>query len=61
MAYRTIDWHCVKWLLSPIGASIEKVRHMNNDSFSLKVWLGKVNVDIEPGFYDLWGHFIVPC
>jgi len=29
--------------------------------FRHEVWLGKVQVENEPGFHDLWGHLLLPA
>jgi len=50
-----------KWLLSEIGASIEKMCNMKNASFFLNFRKRKLHVEISPDFYDFCGHLKVSC
>jgi len=42
-------------------ASMEKMCQMKSDSIVQKVWLGRLHVETEPGFRDLWRHFMLHC
>jgi len=50
-----------KWLLSEIGASIEKICQMKNASFFLNLIKRKSQVEISPDLYDLCGHLKLSC
>jgi len=50
-----------KWLLSEIGASIEKMCKMKNASFFLNLGKRKLHVDFYFDFYNFCGHFKLSC